>query len=153
MNRNGKFQRKDISSAGFVKHPDGVYRKGPPNRPRDNTKPQANKLERSPKKRTKSNNGTKKGGKEINSTGYVYQLIILSYRSRPIDASNCCPKYIEDTLVNEGFMEDDNIFFCPKAPIVHQIIGVPAEENRTEVFLFKMKKSNDTTEESNTVLS
>jgi len=134
---SGRPTRKTITNSGYTEVSPGVWSKGGADRSLPNKRPQAKKLERSPKSRAKGNNGGKEKGKKANSTGFVYQLVLVSYRSRPIDASNCCPKYIEDAIVDEGLMPDDTIFYCPRPPITHQIL-VPAKEmKKTEVFLFR----------------
>jgi hypothetical protein len=140
MKKNGGLSRKTISNSGFYEHSPGMWKKRDANSPPKHSTSQAEKLERDIGEGDKREHRAKEKGKKVNSTGYVYQLVVVSYRSRPIDASNCCPKYVEDALVDAGFIPDDNIFFCPTAPICHQIIGIKEIDHRTEVFLFKIKK-------------
>lgn len=68
--------------------------------------------------------------------GDRYQLVIVSYRSRFIDASNACEKYIEDGFVNAGLLPDDGPEFC-HAPRFIQI-KVKRSEERTEAYLFRL---------------
>ena len=135
--KNGRLNRKSITNSGYSEISPGVCSKGGADRSLRNKRPQAKKLERSPKSGAKKDGGSKRKGKKSNSTGFIYQLVIVSYRSRPLDASNCCGKYVEDAVVGKGLMPDDTIFFCPRPPITHQIL-VPAKEmKKTEVFLFR----------------
>tara|TARA_A200000159_G_scaffold164328_1_gene193512 strand:+ start:7242 stop:7697 length:456 start_codon:yes stop_codon:yes gene_type:complete len=140
---NARFTGKKIASAGFVELSPGVYGKRDSRSEADNTKPQANKLERTAEEGLACKSGFKKGGKKTNSTGYYYQLLVISFRTRPIDASNGCSKYIEDALVVEGILPDDNIFFCPRPPILHQILDTPPEEHKTIVLVFRYDQNNE----------
>lgn len=97
-------------------------------------------MERSAKIRAEKATRAKEAGERNHIKGDIYQLVIISHRSRPIDASNCCAKYIEDAIVGEGLMPDDSIIYCPRPPIVLQITGVKRNAQKTEVFLFKMKR-------------
>jgi hypothetical protein len=138
-NNHGGQTRKAIIEAGYIEGPDGTWSKGNPNLPVRNTRPPTIRNERNPKEKSKRKTRPKKKGEKTNPSGIRYQLFIISYRPRPIDALNAVAgsKWIEDYLVERGLMPDDSIFFCPRPPIIQQII-VPGKEQKTEVFLFQL---------------
>ena len=136
---NGKFTRERIVGAGFVEVSPGVFGKRDASGQVGDTRPSSPRMERDPKKKPARKTRSKKGGKVSNSEGIQYQLLILSYRARPIDAGNGCCKYIEDAFVEKGIIPDDNVFICPRPPIFHQIIGLPPSEHRTEAYLFRIE--------------
>ena len=137
--KNANFTRKRIAESGFVEVSPGVFAKpeSPTHCPLRNQEPQAPDMERDPPKKREGKTRPKERGKKSNPEGIRYQLLVISYRARAIDHSNCCAKYIEDFLVNQGFIPDDNPFTC-EIPIVRQVI-VPEKEQRTEVMLFQIK--------------
>ena len=140
--QRGGLSREAIIKAGYRKNPDGSWSKGDSHLPLRDSGPPPIRDERNPEKTSKGTARPKKKGETTNPTGVRYQLFIISYRPRPIDALNAVAgsKWIEDYLVEKGFMPDDSIFFCPRPPIIQQII-VPGKEQRTEVFLFQLNDS------------
>jgi len=150
---NAGFTREKITGAGYTEISPGVWGQRAANSAPSPGPTQADKLERNPAEKPSGKTRAKKGGKKENTTGYYYQLVIVSYRARPIDASNGCPKYIEDAIVNQGLIPDDNIFFCPRPPIFHQILDIKPDKQRTEVFLFKIKQINEQADPSISIQS
>ena len=140
--QRGGLTREAIIKAGYSKDPDGAWSKGDSHMSFQDPGPPPIRNERNPKEKSKGKTRPKKKGEKTNPGGIRYQLFIISYRSRPIDALNAVAgsKWIEDFLVEKGFMPDDSIFFCPHPPIIQQII-VPGTEQKTEVFLFQLNES------------
>ena len=140
--QRGGLSREAITKAGYRANPDGSWSKRDSHMPLRDTRPPPIRDERNPEKKSQGETRPKKKGEKTNPTGIRYQLFIISYRPRPIDALNAVAgsKWIEDYLVEKEFMPDDSIFFCPRPPIIQQII-VPGKEQRTEVFLFQLNDS------------
>ena len=139
--KHGKLNRKTIVGAGFSEVSPGVWRKGDSHSQSSPRKSHATRVERDPKARAKRPTRIKEKGERENKDGVQYQVFVISYRARPLDGSNCCAKYIEDTFTEKGLIPDDNIFHCPRPPIIKQIIGIPKPEQRTEVFLFRLNET------------
>ena len=140
--QRGGLTRETIIKAGYRANPDGSWSKGASNLPLRDPGPPPIREERNPEKKSIGETRPKNKGEKTNPTGVRYQLFIISYRSRPIDALNAVAgsKWNEDYLVEKGFMPDDSIFYCPRPPIIQQII-VPGKEQKTEVFLFQLNDS------------
>lgn len=136
--KRAKFTREGITQSGFVEVSPGVFAKPDPQAPaslRDPEPPPAG-VERDPPKRAARKAGTKSRGKASNPTGVRFQLVVISYRPRAIDPSNCCAKFIEDFLQEIGLLPDDSVFYV-EAPVIKQVL-VPEKEQKTEVFLYQI---------------
>lgn len=140
---HGKFSAKDLSRSGFIEVRPGVFEKPGPQarRPLQNRGPQTPRVERHPKKKRERKSVPKGTGKKKDQSGRRFQLVIVSYRARSIDPTNCCGKYIEDFLVEKGILPEDDAYTC-EAPVIRQVISTEAEQ-RTEIYLFEILPDND----------
>lgn len=136
--QRAKLSRKGIAQAGFVEVRPGVFEKPQTQArvPLRDTEPPASRMERVPPERDQGKARDQRKGETRNQSGVRYQLVIISYRPRPIDHGNCIGKYIEDFLVEQELMPDDNVFHC-EPPVIRQVI-VPEKDQRTEVFLYQL---------------
>jgi hypothetical protein len=130
------FSLEDLRNRGFVEGPDGTWGKGDTCVPSEYSRPPSKVLESNPGNAAKRKDRSKSGGEGDDYEGDRFQLIIVSHRTRFIDASNACVKYVEDCIVKKGLMPDDGPKFCP-APRFIQVKCRTGEE-RTDVYLFRL---------------
>lgn len=130
------FSLDELRRRGFSPDASGAWSKGNPSNQGSNAGPSGGLVEPSPKKRAKRKSRGEGEGKGGGQPSHRFQLVVVSYRTKLIDASNACVKHIEDVIVSRGFMPDDSPKYCPAPRFIQ--IQVPEGEERTEVYLFRL---------------
>jgi len=128
-----KFTTQHLRERGFEQHADGSFHpRGTPDPSPLAARPPRQKLERDLVQGPESPASAQAGGQGRGR----FQLVVVSYRSRLIDCSNACVKWIEDAIVKTGLMPDDGPQYCPAPRFIQA--KVRKSEERTEIYLYAL---------------
>ena len=138
----GKFTKSQLIELGFHQTDEGIWSKR--NIPANDTKPQTAELERdecsSPLAKEKDQGPRKES--------FRFRLVVHSYRTRLIDASNASIKQIEDCLTPAqgrktygiGIFPDDSPEYCDQPLFLQTKVKKGEEKTEIEVYRYEVEK-------------